>query len=263
MTELSPAPVFIGIDLAWSVANPSGGAVLVGDRLVVATGELGDDDAILAFIARHMLPDAPVVIGIDAPLRVPNAHGARACDRALTRDWARFDAGALPANRRLLARDGSVRGERLVAALAARYDVAETAPIPRKAHGRFVCEIYPHPAHVSFFDLARTLKYKGRKGRDYATRWAALTAYQAHLAGLAEMDPPVRAGLDALVGAEVTGLRGKAFKRLEDTLDAVTCAYVAAYLWHHGPARTRVYGDVATGHILVPITPDMAQRLVN
>ena len=48
---------------------------------------------------------------------------------------------------------------------------------------------------------------------------------------------------------------------MEDKLDAVTCAYVAAYLWHHGPARTRVYGDVAGGHILVPLTPRMMQRL--
>ena len=255
------APVFIGIDLAWSARNPSGGAVIVGDRLVEATGELGDDDAILAFVARHLRPNVPLVIGVDAPLRVPNAEGARPCDRALTHEWARFEAGALPANRRLLARDGSVRGERLVAALAARFAVVETAPIPRQAAGRFVCEIYPHPALVSLFNLERTLKYKGRKGRGYPERWAALDTYRRLLTTLAAQDPPVRDGLDDLLTPDLTTLRGKAFKRVEDKLDAVTCAYVAAYLWRHGPARTRVYGDVAGGHILVPLTPRMVQRL--
>lgn len=261
MTAPQRAPVFIGIDLAWSTRNPSGGAVMVGDRMVAVTGELGDDDAILAFVAAHLPPDAPAVIAVDAPLRVPNAHGARPCDRALSNEWGRFDAGALPANRRLLARDGSVRGERLVAALAARLHVCEAAPIPQRSRGRFVCEVYPHPAHVSLFDLPRTLKYKARRGRDYTQRWAALADYQRCLACLKEMDPPLRAVPAGLLTADVTRLRGKAFKRLEDALDAATCAYVAAYLWRHGPARTRVYGDLARGHILVPVTPAMAARL--
>ena len=88
-----------------------------------------------------------------------------------------------------------------------------------------------------------------------------MDTYRRLLTTLAALDPPVRDGLDDLLVPDVTTLRGKAFKRVEDKLDAVTCAYVAAYLWQHGPARTRVYGDVAGGHIAVPLTPRMVQRL--
>ncbi|MCB0152301.1 MAG: hypothetical protein KDE01_32175, partial [Caldilineaceae bacterium] len=49
-------------------------------------------------------------------------------------------------------------------------------------------------------------------------------------------DPPL-AGQKALVAVDAGALRGRALQELEETLDAVTCAYVAWYAWHHGPAR--------------------------
>jgi predicted RNase H-like nuclease len=81
-----------------------------------------------------------------------------------------------------------------------------------------------------------------------------LQRYQALLATLAEATPPL-GGLDALLTDDPAALRGRALKAYEDTLDAITCAYTAYYLWHHGPARTRVYGTIADGHILTPPLP--------
>lgn len=246
--------LFIGIDLAWGARNPTGGAVIRNHQLLAATGRLTDDDAILAFIASHLQPDEGAVVAIDAPLRVPNLTGARPCDQALSAEWRAYEAGALPANRRLLAVNGVVRGEALVARLATMAGFQETAPIPHQSKGRFVAEVFPHPAHVALFGLTKTLKYKARSNRTLAERQAAYCHYQAALTKLRAADPPL-CGAEELLQANVRQLVGRRLKEYEDTLDALTCAYVAAYLWHHGPSKGRVYGDVTTGHILTPLPP--------
>ncbi|MCB0049139.1 MAG: DUF429 domain-containing protein, partial [Caldilineaceae bacterium] len=156
----SISPVFIGLDLAWSTANRTGGAVIQEGALHAWTGVLTDDASIEAFIAAHVPADAPLVVAIDAPLRVPNAQGRRRADHEVSLAWGRFQAGAYPANRTLLAYDGTIRGEVLAARLAQRFGCVETAPIPQHGAGRYVCEVFPHPAHVALFDLPRTLKYK-------------------------------------------------------------------------------------------------------
>lgn len=187
--QLKKAATFIGIDLAWSARNPSGVAVVRDQRLVACSGKLGSTDDILRFISKHISKKGPVIIGIDAPLRVPNETGSRRCDRELSSEWRRYQAGALPANRRLLGQyaedksvwnepgndkegeERSVRGETLVTMLVQRLHFTEAAPIPRQTEDRLVCEIYPHPAHVSLFGLDITLKYKSRPGRSYELRW--------------------------------------------------------------------------------------------
>lgn len=246
--------LFIGIDLAWGALNPTGGAILRDQQLVAATGTLTDDDAILGFITAHLEPAEGAIVAIDAPLRVPNLTGARRCDQELSAEWRSYEAGALPANRRLLAVDGVVRGEALVARLAATAGFQETAPIPHQTTGRFVAEVFPHPAHVALFGLDKTLKYKARSNRTLAERQIAFRHYQAALTKLRTAVPPLH-GADDLLAVNVTQLTGRRLKVYEDTLDALTCAYVAAYLWHHGPSQGRVYGDVASGHILTPLPP--------
>lgn len=243
--------VFIGLDLAWGRRNPSGGAVIRGGRLVEWSGSLGGDDEILAFVARHLPGHGPVVVGIDAPLCVPNAEGARPCDRAVTAAWGRQGGGAYPANRTRLAEAGEVRGETLAAALAERWGFVQTAPIPRQAQGRLVCEVYPHPAHLELFRRTRAWQVRPRPGRTAETRRAELAAYAAAMQELEQAETPL-AGLDALATAHVASLRGRSLKELEDILDAVTCVYVVYYAWRHGPERQRLYGDLRTGHILIP-----------
>lgn len=265
--------LFIGIDLAWSRRNRSGGAVIRDHHLIAYTGDLGDDDDIVAFVTRHLQQGEGAVLAVDAPLRVPNATGARACDRALSADWRLYDAGALPANRRLLAyhpalgergetnggeynltgENGEIRGETLVVRFA-QCGFGETAPLPQQGPGRYICEIFPHPAHVYFFNLAKTLKYKAKPRRTTALRHAEYARYQRYLATLTTATPPLQ-GTSQLLATDVATLRGYSLKVYEDTLDAVTCAYTGLYLWHHGPAKTRVYGTIATGHILTPPLP--------
>ncbi len=259
-------PTFIGIDLAWSDRNPSGVAVIFEDRLTDYAGNLVRDDEILGFVRAHLDAKGPAIITVDAPLRVPNDHGSRPCDRALSKVWRGYEAGALPVNRRILGRkaaDGSVfvRGERLVAQLVQRFRFAEAAVIPKRTQDRFVCEVFPHPALVSFFGLDKTLKYKARRGRDTASRWAEMERYQALLRSLRKADPVLKRTKALLTATDVRSLRGAALKEYEDILDAVTCAYIGSYLWQHGPRRAVTYGSLPEGSILVPITPEMKGRL--
>jgi predicted RNase H-like nuclease len=244
-------PRFIGLDLAWSDRNPSGGAIIAGGNLVAWTGGLTDDDSILEFVRSHSPAGAPAVIGVDAPLRVTNLTGRRRCDREASLAWGRFDAGAYPANRTLLARNGVVRGEALVNRLSTELGFVEYAPIPKQLRTRLVCEVFPHPAHVAIFGLPTILRYKRKLGRSRSLIDSELMRYQALLRSLQAHDPPLR-GVEAACAADIPALKGRSLKALEDTLDAITCAYVVNYLWHHGPDAALVYGSVKEGHILTP-----------
>ena len=253
MAKKRGKPSFIGIDLAWSDRNPSGVAVIRNGRLVAYKGGLGRLSEVVDFVGANLSRRNGSIVAVDAPLRVPNETGIRPCDRALSADWQRFHAGAYPANRRLLARDGVVRGEALTSALSERFKFHESDVVPRRTKARLVCEVYPHPALVSLFDLDSILRYKRGRGRSYAERWPEFDRYQSLLRGLRKADPPLRRTKKLLTGIDVTGMRGAALQAYEDTLDAVTCAYIASFFWRHGPRAAKRYGSLEEGHILVPL----------
>ena len=253
MAKKRGRPSFIGIDLAWSERNLTGAAVIRDGRLVAYTGSLRRTSEVVDFVGAHLSRRNGSIVAVDAPLRVPNETGSRACDRSLTAEWRRYHAGAYPANRQLLARDGIVRGEALTAALTERFKFIESDVIPRRTKARLVCEVYPHPALVSLFGLERVLKYKRGRGRSYEERWPEYERYRSLLRSLRQADPPLRRTRQFLKGTEVAGLRGSALQAYEDALDALTCAYIAAYLWRHGPGVAKRYGTLEEGHILVPL----------
>ena len=110
------------------------------------------------------------------------------------------------------------------------------------------------------FGLERTLKYKRKPGRSRQAIDAEFARYQAYLVDLQGAEPPLH-GQESLVRIDASARRGKGLRELEETLDAVTCAYVAWYAWWHGPASQRVYGSVESGHILVPWSPAMDRQI--
>ena len=251
---------FIGIDLAWSPRNPSGGAVLSGDGHVLATAStLGGDSEVLDFVAEALPQDSPGLVAIDAPLTVPNETGARPCDRQVASVFGRYHAAPYPANRQNLSRYGGLRAEtiqRQLQALGFRNDPI----IRRQADSRHVIEVFPHPATISLFQLNRTLKYKARAARPYDLRWRELGRLRDHLISLRESTPPLRLPLE-LATLPFEELRGRRFKEIEDLLDAIVCGYSVLYAWHHGPRGYAIYGNVKQGSILVPMTPSMWQRI--
>jgi histidinol-phosphate phosphatase family protein len=257
---------FVGIDLAWSPRNRSGGVVLSADgKLLDATGTLGNDDEILAFITQAIPADEPGLIAVDAPLAVPNESGGRPCDQQVAAVFGRFQAAPYPANRRNLGRYGGLRAEAIRHELQ-RLGFAHDPRITCQATTRQLVEVFPHPATVSLFRLNRTLKYKARQKRSYELRWQELATLRNYLAGLEGASPPLYLPSN-LTEKPIEGQRGKAFKEIEDLLDSVVCAYSALYAWHYGPHGYAIYGADAAhynadeGHILVPMTPDMWTRI--
>ncbi|MGI4790659.1 MAG: DUF429 domain-containing protein [Janthinobacterium lividum] len=251
--------LFLGLDLAWGRKNTSGGCVVscpIGDEgrgtVLEFTETLGDDDEIVSWISRWNAEAGQdgLLLGVDAPLLVPNLTGKRPCETELGRRFARFQAGAHPANRTIFGDD--VRGERLVARLA-EIGISDDPYLnaPRQIGIRQMMEVFPHPAHIVLFDLARTLKYKPKPKRSYESRWAAMNEYSRLLRSLARFDPPLDLP-DAWPPADVTGMIGGKLKSLEDGMDALTCAYIVFRYWHHGAAGAEVIGDMTHGYVVVP-----------
>lgn len=226
------------------------GDPLQGADLRVEPALLGDDKAILEFVLRQA-GNGPAIVAVDAPLRVPNPSGRRPAEAMLHKAFHAYEAGAHPANRRLLDRGEGVRGENLVTVLAA-HGFRFSDRIDAGTSERLVVEVFPHPAMVALFGLERTLKYKARRGRTADLRMAEWRRYQGYLRGLAAVDPPLR-GLETFVTTELEGLRGSRLKAYEDRADALLCAYVALYGHRWGAARCCVFGDMETGAIFTPV----------
>ncbi|MCA1783543.1 MAG: DUF429 domain-containing protein [Dermatophilaceae bacterium] len=244
---------FVGVDLAWGERKPTGLAVLdAAGRLVHVSAAQTDDEIVAAL---QPFTQDECLVAIDAPLIVVNLTGNRAAEAALNRDYARFDAGAHPANLGKAEFATEPRGARLAARL--RLDLK-----PRSGRTRRAIEVYPHPATVALFRLGRTLKYKNRTGRDLELLRAELLVLIRLIEGLSAADPrlildgPGATGAwDALREAAESAKRKSELRVVEDQVDAVLCAYIGLFATRR-PEQTTTYGDAETGCIITPTLPE-------
>jgi predicted RNase H-like nuclease/ppGpp synthetase/RelA/SpoT-type nucleotidyltranferase len=241
---------FVGLDLAWGENKPTGLAVLDDAGSLLRVSAHDTDASIVEALAPYVQDEC--LVGIDAPLVVPNATGNRPCEAALNRDFARFDAGAHPSNTGKPELAGEPRGAKVARLLGLDIDPASTAR-------RRAVEVYPHPATVALFRLGRTLKYKNKPGRTVARMRAELLRLVELLEGLEQAEVPLRlrhhAAWRALVAAIGAAARKSELRRAEDQVDAVVCAYVAQFAVRR-PQLTTTYGDLATGYIVTPTLPE-------
>ena len=252
---------YIGLDLAWSPRHDSGLAVLEprrAGRLAVVALELHRP---LADIVERIATFAgePTILMVDAPLVVRNAAGKRECEREVDRRFARFAAGTHAGNRTLLGKvnGGIPRGEELGRALGRLGYPWPPAALPRRgsARGHFWYECYPHPAHVVLFGLERTFAYKHRSHRT----WPFLQGeYRRCLEAMRTgLRPRITwsARLEARLAPE--GRIGVAYKRGEDQMDALFCAWLAA---HAHAGGMHLLGEPGDGAIAVPREVQGARR---
>ena len=236
---------FVGLDLAWGEKNQTGVAAIDADGRLLHVGAAGDDESIAAAIAPYLRDDC--VVAIDAPLIVPNQAGARPCERALNRDFSRFEAGARPAFRER-PEFNPPRGEVLAIRLGLDLDPASHAR-------RRAIEVFPHPASVVLFNLDKTLKYKRGKFED---RKRALLELMTHIEELDDKTPRLRVNRSVtwveLRKRVEAATRPGQLDRDEDPVDAVLCAYIALYRYQR-PEDVTTYGDFETGYIVTPTLP--------
>ena len=240
---------FVGLDLAWGERKPTGIAVVDSDgRLVHITAAQGDS-AILAELGPYVAGDC--LVAIDAPLVVTNPTGQRACETDLNRDFAKFEAGAHPANTGKPEFAGTPRGARIATALGLDMD-------PQSRAARRAIEVYPHPATVVFFRLGRTLKYKHKQGRSLKQLRTELLRLMDEIEGLAQATVPLRVADHpewiALRSGVEQAERKSELRRAEDPVDAVVCAYVAAYA-DRRPSDVTTYADDTGAAIVTPTLP--------
>jgi predicted RNase H-like nuclease/ppGpp synthetase/RelA/SpoT-type nucleotidyltranferase len=233
----------IGIDLAWGERQPTGLAVLDDEARLLMVGAVRTDEDIAEALAPYVAGECRV--GIDAPLIVTNETGSRPAEKQLSKDFRRFEAGTHPSNtgKPEFAR-GETRGARVCQRLGLDLN-------PRSGRARRAIEVYPHPATVVLFGLAKTLKYKDKRGRDLDLLRGELLTLMSLVQDL------VLTGDDwaALRLAVETATRKSELRVVEDQVDAVVCAYVA-YFRERWPERTTTYGDLETGYIVTPSLPD-------
>jgi predicted RNase H-like nuclease/ppGpp synthetase/RelA/SpoT-type nucleotidyltranferase len=240
---------FVGLDLAWGDRNPTGIAVVDTDGLLLHVGAAQDDASIRAALQPYVAGDC--LVAIDAPLVVTNSTGQRPAETALNRVFQKYDAGAHPANTSKPEFAKTPRGARLADALGLDMD-------PESGSGRRAIEVYPHPATVVLFRLARTLKYKQKKGRKLDQLRSELLRLMTEIENLEGSQVPLRvtdnAGWQGLRRAVETAERKSELRRAEDPVDAVVCAYIGLYATRR-PDDITIYGDFATGYIVTPTLP--------
>ena len=241
----------MGIDLAWGEKNGTGCAELGwrGDELeLLRLDVLGPLDEIVGWIEP---PRGEWVVAVDAPLVVRNQTGRRQADADVSAKYREFEAGAYPANLNNPNLGPTSKAGLLLSALLAEggtlVDRAEDAN-----SGRLMFEMYPHPAMVELFALERTIKYKkGHVAQKRVGQRELADAIRAHLCA-AEARPRLRVDrtLDDLLEEPREPLKGRALKGREDRLDAVVCAYIAAWLDAGRPLQA--LGEVGAGVVIAP-----------
>ena len=244
-------PTFIGLDLAWTTKNESGICWLEGDsRENLRCTRLETKACETAALAEEVVAARPEVVTIDAPILYSPERWA---EGEVARRFGRYKIGAHSAHAAW--RNGYRAGFDLANALERRGFTCNPNPmLSRERHRPVAVEVFPHTIHVMLFGLDERLPYKRKKGRDTPFLRSVLLEYQGHLKALIERECPLvlehSAVQEALDPANAQNVRGRSLKRLDDTLDGLTCA-VSAWLMWDKPEEWEVLGDL-NGYIVVP-----------
>ncbi len=236
---------FLGIDFGWR-SQPSGLCCLDWRDGVLNLIDLDrqlEPAHVLDWVDEHVSPAQGGLVAVDAPTLIPNATGMRLPDRLTHKHFGRYHAGCYPANL------GSLFAERTLAlgrSLEARGFAHAPAIVPQQV-GRYQIEVFPHPACIHLFQLDQILKYKKGTLGERRPELAKLRHYL--LTVLPALQPALVFGDRTLPDIPT---KGADLKAVEDQLDSLLCAYVAAYWWYWGSDRNWVLGDQTTGYIVVP-----------
>ena len=245
-------PTFIGLDLAWSLKNESGICWLEGDsRENLLCTRLEADVRSPQSLADELVAlEDLAVVTIDAPVLYSSK---RKVEHEIGRRFGRYKASAHSPHPHVKA--GRKTGIDLGKGLeAGGFTLDPTGLLAGGRKGRFAVEIFPHTIHVRLFELEERLPYKPKKGRRVAFLRNVLQQYQEHLHDLIEREAPMllkHSGVDRVLDpGTAQSARGKSIKRLDDTLDGLTCALAAWLIWKE-PERWEMIGDL-NGYIVVP-----------
>lgn len=244
---------FIGVDLGWQ-SGASGLCCLDWQNdcleIVDLTTKL-DIEAILTWIDLTISNHESALIAVDAPTLIPNLTGMRLPDKLTHKYFGRYHAGCYPAN---LGRPFAERTVNFGLSLEQR-GFLHAPTIEPKQLGRYQIEVFPHPATINLFGLDRILKYKKGRLGDRSQELIKLGNYITTV--LPTLVPTINFNQNETSSSHLlprisSPLTGKELKTIEDKLDSLLCAYIAAHWWYWGQERNLVLGDMETGYIVIP-----------
>ncbi|HEY9771348.1 MAG TPA: DUF429 domain-containing protein [Coleofasciculaceae cyanobacterium] len=239
---------FIGVDFGWS-SGASGLCALVwrnGNLEILDITTVWEIDDILAWIDRWVTPTAPALIAVDAPTIINNQTGMRLADKLTHKYFGRYHAGCYPANLGLKFADRTVGFGKSLG--AKKFQHAPT--IKQKHLGRYQIEVFPHPATINLFGLERIVKYKKGNLADRCRELNKLRVYMTNI--LPRLEPALSLAALKQIPVIASQQTGKELKAIEDRLDSLLCAYVAAHWWYWGESKNLVLGNLDTGYIIIP-----------
>lgn len=258
MSASPPDWVVLGIDAAWTTANPSGVAVAARTgsawHLIAAAASfeefvglvddgMGTGPAALIAAAGCLAGRTPDLVAVDMPMMDAPILARRAADNAVNRAYAGRGAGT---HSPTADRPGEV-GRALEAGLSAAGYPLATLDIQRPCR----VEIYPHPTLIELLGSTYRLPYKagntGKYWRDQPLIERRVRLYEVWTTIITALDG-VLIGSAAALTLPPEGARGRSLKAFEDRLDAVIAAFAGAMVLE---GRARPYGDV-TSAVWVP-----------
>jgi predicted RNase H-like nuclease len=237
---------YLGLDLGWTPRDSSGGVVLepTGDGSVVvrSADSLRAHEDVLRWVTRHR-QRVQAVVAFNAPVVVENMGGSRPCDRLLQEHFSRFRIDEYANNIM------SASHPRTMAKALVRMGFE---PNPAAAGDRLV-ETHLGAAQVMLFDVERPVRLKiGPIGarKDAVDRLRELVVEKL----LESKQLPLETSpvLDEMLDAHLPDLNGTRLGELEERLEALLCAYVAAWLGQLGAEACAFLGDLDHGYILLP-----------
>ena len=241
---------FIGVDFGW-LSGASGLSCLEWQdnklKILEITTKL-EIATIFSWIDTWIEEKEPGLIAVDAPTIIPNQTGMRIPDKLTHKYFGKYHAGCYPAN---LNRPFAQRTVDFGNILSTKGFIHAPTITPQKL-GRYQIEVFPHPAIVNLFKLDRILKYKKGKLAEKKAELQKLFSYITNI--LPKLKPELNLESPITIPIIPDKVTTKKLKAVEDKLDSLICAYVAAYWWYWGniDQKNVVLGDENTGYIVIP-----------
>lgn len=240
---------YIGIDLAWTYKNQSGISIIDHNgSLILMDAQCFTDSDLVSLIKKYSEQGA--LVGIDAPLWVPNETGSREAENLVKKRAIHSRHISLySVSRSYLMRSyGVIRGEVLTEMLIEECPSFKlTDSLPGKKWGLF--ETFPTGICRSLFPELGSLKYKIKPKIPMEETKENMTTLMKRLETLETEEKIISGFLHHAMA--VQNMKKKDFKLWEDKVDSLLCA-LTGFMIHRGLTGEMCFGSTEKGFILLP-----------
>lgn len=236
---------FLGVDLGKTPRDSSGGVALEvledGAVRVISAESLRTHEDLLRWITRNR-GRGGCLICCNAPMIVENTSGSRPCDRQLLTHFARYRIDEYANN--IVSSSHSRTTGRALMRMGFNANPA--------SEGDRIIETHTQAAEIMLFGLERPVRLKsGPLGarKEAVSRFRDLVVHHLGNGYPALVNSPA---LEPMLQAHLPDLNGTRLGELEERMEALLCAYIAAFLGMRGPDYCAMLGDMQYGYILLP-----------